>query len=156
MEDLNAKAKEILLNITYLTLATVTPEGKPWNSPVFAAYDDAYVFYWNSSPEAQHSRNISRMDEAFAVIYDSANATEGQGVGLYMQGKAMEITDEQELLHAQEVFYARKGTDHKPLEHYLGQAPRRMYSFRPEKFWINQFRREHGFAVDEKFEIELP
>lgn len=40
---MNPKAKkvlEILKKVKYLTLATVTEDGKPWNSPVFGAFDN--------------------------------------------------------------------------------------------------------------------
>jgi general stress protein 26 len=71
MIDLSERAKEIISKILYITIATVTPEGKPWNSPVYSAFDEDYNFYWNSWKENQHSKNIERNNDIFIVIYDS-------------------------------------------------------------------------------------
>lgn len=43
MSDYNQKAKDILATIQYATVATVTPEGKPWNSPVAHEIDENYA-----------------------------------------------------------------------------------------------------------------
>jgi hypothetical protein len=44
----NVKAQAILDRINYSTLATVSNDGQPWNSPVYCAYDQDYNVYWVS------------------------------------------------------------------------------------------------------------
>ena len=72
MDDQNIKkTKKIIENIIYITLATVDANGNPWNSPVFAAFDEKYNFYWRSAKDAMHSQNIRTNNKVFIAIYDS-------------------------------------------------------------------------------------
>lgn len=41
-EPHNRKAQEILVNVRYASVATVTPNGRPWNSPVAHEMDVDY------------------------------------------------------------------------------------------------------------------
>ena len=50
-EQHNQRAKEILAKIQYATVATITPEGKPWNSPVAHELDKDNNIYWFSDKE---------------------------------------------------------------------------------------------------------
>jgi hypothetical protein len=57
--ELNAMARRVIDANHYMTLATRDPDGDPRLSPVYytaARYTD---FYWLSSPQAQHSRNLT-------------------------------------------------------------------------------------------------
>src|SRR3954468_5921906 len=65
------RAQEIVRRLLYVTVATASSVGEPWNSPVYSAYDRRANFYWTSSPLAQHSRNIDQNGKAFLAIYDS-------------------------------------------------------------------------------------
>jgi len=38
--------KEIIAKILYITIASVTKEGLPWNTPVYSAHDRQLNFYW--------------------------------------------------------------------------------------------------------------
>ena len=49
--DYHQRAAEIIQSIQYATLATVTPDGLPWNSPVFALHDNEGAIYWVSDKE---------------------------------------------------------------------------------------------------------
>jgi len=42
MNENEERAKTILTQIEYVTLATSSPEGNPWTAPVWAAFDEAY------------------------------------------------------------------------------------------------------------------
>jgi len=75
MTPLQLRARDVVRAIPYLTLATTCEDGSSWNSPVFTAYDASGTFYWESSPQSVHSRNVARTGRAFAVIYDSSSPT---------------------------------------------------------------------------------
>ncbi len=45
MSEHDETARAILAQIEYITLATVDAEGVPWNTPVYAAFDDAFRCY---------------------------------------------------------------------------------------------------------------
>ncbi len=154
--DMEEKAKKIIQKIIYITIATVTKDGNPWNSPVSSAYDNKYNFYWASDKNGQHSKNIRENPNVFLVIYDST-MPEGTGEGVYIQAKAYELTNETEIQHALDTGYKRKGESghhHEPNE-FLGEFPRRFYKAVPEKFWMNGDGDVNGNYIDIRLEVNL-
>jgi hypothetical protein len=92
--DLNAMARRVVGANHYMTLATTDPDGRPRLSPVYytpARYSD---FYWVSSPQAQHSRNLAERPEAEIVIFDST-APVGEGEAVYITATARAIRDDE-------------------------------------------------------------
>jgi nitroimidazol reductase NimA-like FMN-containing flavoprotein (pyridoxamine 5'-phosphate oxidase superfamily) len=92
--DLNAMARRVIDASHYMTLGTTGPDGRPRLSPVYytpARYSD---FYWVSSPEAQHSRNLAERPEAEIVIFDST-APASQGEAVYIHATARAIPDDE-------------------------------------------------------------
>jgi general stress protein 26 len=85
--QLPKELRELLYRLPYATIATVCPDGQPWNTPVFARGDDELNLYWVSHKQAQHSLNIARQPRIFVVIYDSM-VPEGEGLGLYLAMRA--------------------------------------------------------------------
>lgn len=156
MSDFNKRAKEIIEKILYITIATCGKDGKPWNSPVYSAFDEHYNFYWASWKENQHSKNIKENNNVFLVIYDST-VPEGTGEGVYIQAKAYELTDEEEIEIALGYLYKRKGQDSKKRkpEEFLGDHPRRVYKAVPEKIWMNDVGDVNGNYVDKRIEVKL-
>ncbi|HUX35550.1 MAG TPA: pyridoxamine 5'-phosphate oxidase family protein [Candidatus Paceibacterota bacterium] len=152
--ELTSQAKAIIEKILYITLATVTEDGRSWNSPVYTSYDEDYNFYWASWKENTHSKNIMANPKVFAVIYDSTIVA-GQGIGVYMEGRAYELSQPQDIENAFKYHYGRKKQAPRKVEEFLGDYPRRMYKFVPEKFWINTDERINGNYIDKKIEIDL-
>jgi hypothetical protein len=77
MNNIANRAKKVLKQIHYATIATSPKDGKPWNSPVAHVYDDDLNFYWFSDKESRRSQNVRENENIFIVIYDST-VTEGQ------------------------------------------------------------------------------
>ncbi len=71
----------------YLVLATADATGRPWSSPVYFAHIGLTEFYWVSSPDVTHSRNIAVRPEVGIVVFDSQAAI-GTGQGVYMSAVA--------------------------------------------------------------------
>jgi hypothetical protein len=63
-----------------MVLGTVDQDGRPWVSPVYYATADYTRFYWISSPEVRHSRNLARHQDVSIVM--SAVAEELTGADL--------------------------------------------------------------------------
>jgi len=63
-------ARQILDGNPFVVLATADAAGVPWVSPVWFAQEDYREFYWVSSPDARHSRNIAERPEIAMVVYD--------------------------------------------------------------------------------------
>jgi nitroimidazol reductase NimA-like FMN-containing flavoprotein (pyridoxamine 5'-phosphate oxidase superfamily) len=89
----------------YLVLATADAAGRPWGSPVYFAHIGFTEFFWVSSPDVTHSRNIAVRPEVGIVIFD-AQAAIGTGQGVYMSGVA-KLLEEGETARGIEVFSRR-------------------------------------------------
>lgn len=147
-------AKEILENIAYMNIASITPEGKPWNSPVYVSYDKDVRFYWVSWHKNQHSINIRNNPQVFVTLYDST-VPAGTGVGVYMEGKAFEISNLKEMIHALKTHYGREERKPRDVVEFMKKFPRRAYTFVPEKAWVNVDGEVRGNFVDKRVEIDL-
>lgn len=155
-EELNKKAKEIVKRILFMTIATCSDSGQPWNSPVYFAYDEKYNLFWASDKNAQHSKNIEENNNIFIVIYDST-VPEGQGEGVYVKAKAEALKDEKEIERALAILFTRKNQDPKKRtsKEFLNEYPRRVYKAVPEKFWMNEDSSVDGNFIDIRTEVEL-
>jgi pyridoxamine 5'-phosphate oxidase-like protein len=90
-ENLGSVARSIIDSNLYMALGTADETGRPWVSPVYYAAAGYADFYWVSSPEARHSRNIAARPEVSIVVFDS-QAPIGTGQGVYMAAVADELT----------------------------------------------------------------
>jgi uncharacterized protein YhbP (UPF0306 family) len=99
MSENTRLAQTILSHLPYITLATATTDGIPWNAPVYAAFDETYTFFWVSAKYARHSQNIKANPRIAMVVYDST-VPPGTGTGVFMEARAYELTDEQECREA--------------------------------------------------------
>lgn len=142
MQELIIQAKQILEKIPFMHIASVSDEGMPRNTPVWAAYSKDHTFFWKSSKDSKHSQNIIKNPAVFVVVteYDIKR-------GVYMEGKAYELTDEEEIKEVLELFYKRKGTPVDP-----PSSTRRLYKFIPKKFYINTYSKTDG---DKRIELKL-
>jgi hypothetical protein len=124
--DLDAMARGVIDANHYMTLATVEPDGRPRVSPVYytpARYTD---FYWVSSPDARHSRNVADRPETEIVIFDSS-APVGETAAVYIGAHAREIeTDELKTL-LPEAFRTTAGAHAFARAELQGRAPLRLY-----------------------------
>ncbi len=89
-QDLGAAGRAIIDANRYMTLGTTDEDGHPWVSPVYYAPDGYTDFYWVSSPDARHSRNLARRPRLSIVIFDS-RAPLGAAQAVYLSGVAGEL-----------------------------------------------------------------
>ncbi|MGH8894990.1 MAG: pyridoxamine 5'-phosphate oxidase family protein [Actinomycetes bacterium] len=102
---LGAVARDIIDDSRYMVLATADESGRPWASPVYFAADGYREFFWVSSPEATHSRNIAVRGQVSIVVFDSGAAI-GTGQAVYMAARAELVADD-DLVRGTEVFSRR-------------------------------------------------
>lgn len=148
----NKRAAEILHNIRYATIATASKDGKPWNSPVAHEYDNQGNIYWFSDKQNQHSQNVRENENVFIVIYDST-VPEGDGEGVYIEAKAVELTNPEEILSVRKI---KKGEDYegKPND-FLGDAVRRVYKAIPQRVWMNDAEVKGGVFIRD-YRVDVP
>jgi len=110
----------------YMTLGTRDPDGRPRLSPVYytaARYTD---FYWLSSPEAHHSRNLLERAGIEIVIFDST-AEVGAGEAVYLGATARPVPDDELDAVVPEAFRARAGARRFEPDELRGSASLRLY-----------------------------
>jgi len=88
--DRGAVARSIIDTNLYMVLATADEAGRPWASPVYFANSGYAEFFWVSSPDATHSRNIATRPQISIVIFDS-QVPIGTGQGVYMPAVAEQV-----------------------------------------------------------------
>lgn len=132
-----AIAREIIDTNLYMTIGTALDDGRPWVSPVYYATEDRWHFYWVSSPEAAHSRNLNLLPQVSIVVFDS-QARIGTGQGVYMSGFAEELAGA-ELDRGIDIF-SRRSLAHGGLEWPLADvqppAPYRLYRATASEHWV--------------------
>jgi nitroimidazol reductase NimA-like FMN-containing flavoprotein (pyridoxamine 5'-phosphate oxidase superfamily) len=97
-EQPHSAARAIIDDNLYMVLATTGADGAPWAAPVFYSTDDGRDFYWVSSPDTTHSRNIAHEPRVGIVIFDSrARVGTASPRALYLTATAEELTGDQAL-----------------------------------------------------------
>jgi uncharacterized protein YhbP (UPF0306 family) len=150
------KARYIIDSNYYCTLSTCSPDGFPWASPVFFAYDQDWNIYWASATASRHSQNLHHNRGRAAIAIYSTSADEGKGQGLYLSGIAGELEPER-TPSVMKIFLNR--VDKPPVRteaDYLPPSYRRLYHFRPQEVWITGERAAFGnVLVDTKIQLNL-
>jgi len=153
-KDLSKRAKEIIEQIKYITIASVTPAGEPWNSPVFGGYDENYNLYFGTYRKSQKAKNIEANNKVFVVIYDST-VQPGTGEGVYIKGKAFPLTNPEEIKRVYDLLKPRHDDHFWEFEALDGTGPIRLYKIVPEQAWMNGDGKDSGYCVDIRTEINL-
>ena len=152
------RAAEILGQVLYATIATVSEDGQPWNSPVFTAFDDDLNLYWTSDKVAQHSQNVRANGKAFIAIYDST-VPQGTGEGVYILAEAHEINNPSLINAARTITQGRKGLSITENEYtyFSDDAVRRVYQAVPQKIWMNdnEYDKAGHFKRDIRVELKI-
>lgn len=155
-------AKTIIDSNLYMTLGTADESGRPWVSPVYFASCDHYRdFYWVSSPEATHSRNLAQRPALSIVIFDS-RVPEGSGQALYMSATA-EVLVAGELARGLEIYPRPAEREAGPLAagELLPPADSRMYRATVSAYSIlcpkplGEPCVDHGIAPDHRTAVTL-
>ena len=122
----------------YLVLATADATGRPWSSPVYFAHIGFTEFFWVSSPDVTHSRNIAVRPEVGIVTFDS-QVPVGAGQGVYMSAVAKPLEDGGETARGIEAFSRRSvahGGREWTSEDIRSGADMRLYRATADSHWI--------------------
>jgi uncharacterized protein YhbP (UPF0306 family) len=91
-EILDQRAAAVIEANKYLVLGTVDAEGLPWVTPVYFTPDGHTDFYWVSSPDSEHSRNVARNPTVSIAIFDSSVPIGGASA-VYLRAHVDEVPD---------------------------------------------------------------
>lgn len=156
--DLIEMARHVLDTNRYMTLGTSEDDGRPRVSPVYFTHHGYRDFYWLSSPDARHSKNIAARPDVSIVIYDSSVAI-GQGQAVYMWARAA-IVPAAELPERFAVAFADPdpGVRSFQLDDVSGDgAPLRLYLAQARTHEVHIAGRHpvHGTGTDRRLKIDL-
>ena len=130
-------ARGIIDDNRYMALGTADETGRPWVTPVYFAPDGYRAFYWLSSPERRHSRNVAVRPEVSIVVFNS-QVPIGEGQAVYMAATAAELRGA-ELERGIEVF-SRVSLSHGArawtLEDARPPAALRLYRATVSEHWV--------------------
>lgn len=134
--DPAAIATAIIDSNRYMVLGTADADGRPWVSPVFYAAKDYTDFYWISSPEAAHSRNIAARPQISIVIFDST-VPPGTGQAVYMSA-TVELLEGDEVAHGLEIYPGppERGARRVTVEELRPPGLYRLFRARAAQHWI--------------------
>jgi hypothetical protein len=129
--------RDIIEASCYLVLATADAAGRPWSSPVYFAHIDLAEFFWVSSPDVTHSRNIAVRPQVGIVVFDS-QVPIGAGQGVYMSAVAT-LVEGGEAARGIEAFSRRSVAHGGPewtSEDVRPSAALRLYRATADSHWI--------------------
>lgn len=152
----NKRAAEIIKEIKYITIASVSADGQPWNTPVYSAFDKELNFYWFSDKNSQHSQNVRGNNKILLVIYNST-VPEGTGEGVYVKAVVSELNDPAEILAAKAVLDERVGKEkERNADNYMGDAVLRGYKATPVQAWMNDDDEDENGNYVRDIRVEVP
>jgi pyridoxine/pyridoxamine 5'-phosphate oxidase len=135
-----AAARAVIDSNSYMTLGTADESGRPWVSPVWFAHSGYREFFWVSSPDARHSRNLAARPDLAIVIFDS-QVPEFGAEAVYISASAEQLADDA-LERGIEVFARKSEADGLPpwsRADVEGSAKHRLYrAVASEHYSLNQ------------------
>ena len=150
-DELLLRVRHVLDTIEHASIATVSEQGQPWNTPVYFARDESAV-YWTSRFDAEHSINVRQNGHAFLVIYDSGRQ-DASGAAVYLDASVAELTDEPAIDRALERIYGRRRTTQPAASGFVAPSVHRVYRATVRRAWTNVFHSDADCPWDERIEI---
>ena len=132
-EILDRRAAAVIEANTYMALGTVGADGLPWVTPVYFTPDGHDTFYWASSPNSLHSRNLAERPDVSIAIFDSTVPIGGASA-VYFRAQAALVPDDE--LEASATLFSSRYTE---LHAYTADQLRddlRLYRARATEHWI--------------------
>ncbi|TCN38264.1 nitroimidazol reductase NimA-like FMN-containing flavoprotein (pyridoxamine 5'-phosphate oxidase superfamily) [Kribbella orskensis] len=157
MPDRVETARQLITDNLYMALGTADESGTPWVSPVFFTPHEFTDFYWVSSPDTQHSRNIAGRPEVSIAIFDT-HAVVGTAEAVYCKATAQQVPDEE--LEAAAAIYNSKLPDTRafPPSELVAPAIFRLYraTVHEHSVLVRGGDPELGKGHDSRLVITLP
>jgi len=150
-DDLLRRLNGVLERIEHATVATVSADGRPWNTPVFFARHGMSL-YWLSRRDAQHSINIERNGRAFIVVFDSSRE-DADGACVYLEADVAALTADAEICEALERIYRRRQKPMPSPGQLSPGSPHAIYHARAVRVWSNVLHTSEEIPWDERVEL---
>jgi hypothetical protein len=150
-EDLWHHVSGILDRVEHATVATVSADGRPWNTPVYFARRRG-SYYWISRRDAQHSINIRHNGRAFLVVFDSTRE-DSSGAGAYLEAHVTELADDGHIQDALTLIYRRRDKPRPPVALFSYSSIHAVYHAQATRLWTNVLHTSGDVPWDERVDI---
>ncbi len=156
MDELAQMARNVIDSNRYLVLGTTEDDGRPRVSPVYYNHVDYRAFYWVSSPDAQHSRNVDARGEVSFVIFNSTLLPTQGNQAVYVDATAEQIA-EADLPEQCAIAFATTGPGTRPFtpEELSDAGDLRLYRATATRHQVHIRGREHPSGIDARVSVEL-
>jgi uncharacterized protein YhbP (UPF0306 family) len=139
------RIRELLENVSTMTLATTGPEGNPHAAPVYFVADGDMRLYFFSEVKSQHSQHLARDSKAAAAIYPECEGWRGiKGLQLHGKVRLVETPEEWNSAWAR---YRVKFPFVRSLKTVV--AKNQLYAFIPH--WIRLVDNSRGFGYKKEW-----
>src|SRR4051812_43556260 len=140
----------------FCVIATASPTGDPWLSPVFFNHSPEYALVWESAHDALHSQNI-RVNPRIAIFVKDTT-TKAPGTDVYIEAMAQEVPPERlsEALDTWETGpHGHSDRSQREVGDYDTSKPMRLYEARIQHLYVLSETEVDGYRVDSRVEIDL-
>jgi nitroimidazol reductase NimA-like FMN-containing flavoprotein (pyridoxamine 5'-phosphate oxidase superfamily) len=155
--ELTAMAQDVIAANRYFVLGTAHPDGHPRVSPVYFNHHEHRAFYWVSSPNSQHSRNLAADPRLNAVIFDSS-VPPPETRAVYLTGRAAEVPEAALSDEVQHAFLQVRAPAHAmSVEDLSGDGDLRLYRLdvRTAEVHARGGHPEWGMGIDTRLPVIL-
>ena len=147
--DVEQIIREYLPQIAHMSLATATPDGRPWTTELHFAYDDDLNLYFCSSFESRHSRE-ARANPCVAGTIVTQHFLNQNVRGIYFEGMIEQLEDVDERHPA---YVAYEGRFHKGPQ--VVRAAREGGKARYYKITVSDFYLQDGYVSSPPQKLHL-
>jgi len=140
----------------FCVVATSTPDGEPWLSPVFFNYSPDYTLFWESAHDAQHSQNL-RLNPRVAIFVKDTT-TQAPASDLYIDASALEVPPQ----HLPEALDAWWNGPHghsdrakREVSDYGPSKPLRLYEAHIRALYVLSETVVDDYRVDTRVEVDM-
>ena len=160
MDELSSRAVAVVDANRFLVLGTVDDDGRPRTSPVYFTHADHREFYWVSSSDSHHSRNLAARPRISFVVFDSSVTPAESPQAVYVDADAAEVPEADLAAHCARAFAHPRGDDGARAftpEELSGDAPIRLYRAVATRHQVHVRGGDatYGTGTDRRVTIEL-
>ncbi|HWO62191.1 MAG TPA: pyridoxamine 5'-phosphate oxidase family protein [Umezawaea sp.] len=162
-ESLAARTHRLLAEARYLSLATVSADGRPWVAVLeYAALTGPLRLLFGSATGSRHGTDVARSPEVSGALFLPGNGADFTAVdGAQFSGRCRAL-DSAEVDEYHAVFYAKVFPDEAqraewmlPAEALRGQAGHRLYLVEVDRWWLVDTRTWAEDRIDRRVEMPL-
>ena len=139
MDELNSQGQDVLDTNRYVVLGTIDDDGRPRVSPVYFNHADYRDFYWVSSPESHHSRNIAARPRGLVRGLRLQRDPRAGPQAVYVDADAAEVPEAELAAECARAFAHLRGDGARAFapEELSGDADLRLYRARATRHQVH-------------------